>query len=413
MKTNPVKGCVDYLPKEMELRQQVIEQILKTYKNNGFLQVKTPILENLENLTSGDSGDNTKMMFKTIKRGAKLNLDKPNLTEQDITEEGLRYDLTVPLARLFTKYRNDLPFPFKSIQTEDSFRAEKPQEGRNRQFTQCDVDIWGESSILGEIEIISTTMEAYSRVGLPNVICRISDRRILTSLVLFCGFNESEINDICITIDKLEKIGINGCNNELLEKGYNKEKILKLMGVLEDIQKTGLNNLEKYNVNRQDIANLSAIINTVTPLLPKGYKIMFDISIVRGQGYYTGTVYEMYCYDSGYRGAIGGGGRYDKMYGKFTGNDLPAVGFGLGLDSVLLTLKKLNKDSLFQNKKLALIYNSSNTLEEIMSVKNEFKKEYDVSLFPYPKNFKEFLRKSTLNGFSYLAKVDKKIVEQI
>ena len=185
MKTNPVKGCLDYLPKEMELRQQVIQTILKTYKNNGFLQVKTPVLENLENLTSGDSGDNTKMMFKTIKRGAKLNLDKPNLTENDLVEEGLRYDLTVPLARLFTKNRNDLPVPFKSIQIDDSFRAEKPQEGRNRQFTQCDIDMWGESSVIGEIEIITTTMETYFNVGLPNVICRISDRRILTSIVKF------------------------------------------------------------------------------------------------------------------------------------------------------------------------------------------------------------------------------------
>ena len=413
MKTNPVKGCIDYLPKEMELRQQVIEKILKTYKNNGFLQVKTPVLENIENLTSGDSGDNTKMMFKTIKRGAKLNLNKPNLTENDLVEEGLRYDLTVPLARLFTKYRNDLPFPFKSVQIEDSFRAEKPQEGRNRQFTQCDADIWGESSILGEIEIITTIMEAYSSVGLPNVICRISDRRILTSLVKFCGFKDSEMNDVCITIDKLEKIGTTGVQEELQNKGYNAANVLKLIEVLSNVQKDGLVNIQNYGVDNKDIENLKNIISTVKPLLPNGYTIVFDISIVRGQGYYTGTVYEMYCYDSGYRGAIGGGGRYDKMYEKFAGSVVPAVGFGLGLDSVLLTLKKLQKDILFQNKKLALIYNENNSLEQIMQVKQEFKNEFDVSLFPQPKNFKEFLRKATLNGFTYLAKVDKKIVEKI
>jgi len=413
MKTNPVKGCLDYLPKEMELRQQVIEKILKTYKNNGFLQVKTPILENLENLSSGDSGDNTKMMFKTIKRGAKLNLDKPNLTENDLVEEGLRYDLTVPLARLFTKYRNDLPFPFKSIQTEDSFRAEKPQEGRNRQFTQCDVDIWGESSILGEIEIITTTMETYYNIGLPNVLCRISDRRILTSIVSYCGFKDSDMNEVCIIIDKLEKIGVSGCANELRAKGFAEKNIISLMNILENVQMNGLVGIEKFGVALADIQNLNTIINTVKPLLPKGYNIKFDISIVRGQGYYTGTVFEMYCYDSGYRGAIGGGGRYDKMYGKFSGTDLPAVGFGLGLDSVLLTLKKLNKDSLYQNKKLALIYNENNTYEQIMNIKNSFKKEYDVALFPQPKNFKEFLRKIKINGFTYLAKVDKQIIEEI
>ena len=414
MKTNPVKGCLDYLPKEMELRQQVIQTILKTYKNNGFLQVKTPVLENLENLTSGDSGDNTKMMFKTIKRGAKLNLDKPNLTENDLVEEGLRYDLTVPLARLFTKNRNDLPVPFKSIQIDDSFRAEKPQEGRNRQFTQCDIDMWGESSVIGEIEIITTTMETYFNVGLPNVICRISDRRILTSIVKFCGFNDEDINEVCIIIDKLEKIGVNGCGEELRAKGFAENKIVNLLAALADIQVKGLDCVVNYGVAKIDAENMRNLINTVSPLLPAGYSIKFDISIVRGQGYYTGTVFEMYCYDSGYRGAIGGGGRYDKMYGKFTGTgDLPAVGFGLGLDSVLLTLKKLGKDKLYESKKLALIYNENNELAQIMEIKNKFKKEYDVSIFPQPKNFKEFLRKIKLNGFAYLAKVDKQIVEEI
>ena len=185
------------------------------------------------------------------------------------------------------------------------------------------------------------------------------------------------------------------------------------MKALNSIQIKGLSIVEKYGVNPDDVQNLKTIIDSVSPLLPKGYKIYFDISIVRGQGYYTGTVFEMYCYDSGYRGAIGGGGRYDKMYKKFAGTDLPAVGYGLGLDSVLLTLKKLGKDSLFQNKKLALIYTSNNTINEIMQVKNEFKQTFDVSLFPQPKNFKEFMRKAKLNGFSYLAKVDKKIVEEI
>lgn len=413
MKTLPVKGCVDYLPAEMEIRQQVLERILRAYKKNGFLQVKTPILESLENLTSGDSGDNTKMMFKTVKRGVKLNLTKPNLTESDIVEEGLRYDLTVPLARLFTKNRNDLTFPFKSIQADDSFRAEKPQEGRNRQFTQCDVDIWGEESVLGEIEIITTTMEAYESVGLPNVVCRLSNRKILTAVIANCGFNEADFNDVCIIVDKLEKIGVEGCKSELMAKGYSQNSIDKLANALADIQSGGLAVTKKYGATVEDIETVETILNTIKPFLPKGYSICFDISIVRGQGYYTGTVFEMYCYDSGYRGAIGGGGRYDKMYAKFAGENLPAVGYGLGLDSVLLVLKKLGITSLSETKKLALVYRPGDDVKQIMEKKNQLKQTYDVSVFPQPKNFKELIRKLKLNGFQLLTKLDKTDIEEL
>lgn len=413
MKVLPVKGCLDYLPKEMELRQQVIEKILKTYKNNGFLQIKTPILENLENLTSGDSGDNTKMMFKTIKRGAKLNLNKENLTENDLTEEGLRYDLTVPLARLFTKNRNDLPFPFKSIQIDDSFRAEKPQEGRNRQFTQCDVDIWGEESILGEVEIITTTMETYKNIGLPNVLCRISNRKILTNIVLNSGFNSEDLNDVCIIVDKLEKIGVDGCKKELLAKGFSESAIENLTSALNDIENNGIDACLNYSVSEADVEEMKNLIETIKQFMPNGYNIKFDISIVRGQGYYTGYVYEMFCYDSGYKGAIGGGGRYDKMYEKFTGNSLPAVGYGLGLDSVLLVLSKLGKEDLYKTNKLALVYSENDDIVTIMKRKNELKNNYDVAIFPYPKNFKEFMRKLKLNGFNYLTKTSKDSIDEI
>lgn len=413
MKTTPVKGCLDYLPKEMELRQQVIENILKTYKNNGFLQVKTPILESLENLTNGDSGDNAKLMFKTVKRGAKLNLNKENLTEKDIVEEGLRYDLTVPLARLYTNNRDNLPYPFKSIQIDDSFRAERPQEGRNRQLTQCDIDIWGDPTVLGEIEIITTTMEAYKNVGLPNIVCKINSRKILTALILNSGFASEQINDVCIVIDKLDKIGIEGITKELVSLNYNQVNINKLIESLISIQKDGLNVLTKYGVPEEEVNNMNELINAVKPFMPTDYSIQFDISIVRGQGYYTGTVFEMYCLAGGYRFAVGGGGRYDKMYGKFSGReDVPAVGYGLGLDRVLMILNKLEA-TLNESKKLALIYYKDTDYSIVMKVKNQLKSKYDVSLFPQPKNFKEFLRKIKLNGFEYLTKVDRQDIEKI
>lgn len=412
MKTNPVKGCIDYLPREAELRQQIINVILKTYKNNGFLQVKTPILENLENLANSDGGDNVKLMFKTVKRGDKLNLNKANLVEDDIVEEGLRYDLTVPLARLFTKYRNDLPFPFKSIQIDDSFRAEKPQVGRNRQLTQCDVDVWGVGGILGEIEIITTTMEAYSNLGLKNVVCKISNRKILTAIISNCGVVDDLINDVCIVIDKVDKIGLDGCKKELSWLNIDEDIIDALVNAISSIQQKGLDVLVEYGANKEDVDDMQELIKTVRPFIPQTYDVQFDISIVRGQGYYTGCVFEMYYYDSGYSFAIGGGGRYDKMYGKFSGTDVPAVGYGLGLDRLMLIFSQ-QENQLAKSNKLALIYNPNEEISKIMSLKNKYKTTYDVSIFPQPKNFKEFIRKLKLNGFAYLTKVDREEIEAI
>ena len=413
MKTTPVKGCVDYLPQEASLRNAVIGKILQVYKQNGFLLIKTPVLENLENLTSGDSGDNAKLMFKTLKRGAKLNLEKPNLTEADLAEEGLRYDLTVPLARFFSAYRNDLPFPFKSIQIDESFRAERPQEGRNRQFTQCDIDIWGERTSLGEIEIILTAMDAYSSVNIPDVICKISSRKILNEIILEAGFQQNDVNDVCIIIDKLEKIGLEGCRGELEAKGYNEENITKLLDDLSSILKNGIDSCQKFENIQDEVQNVKNVIETVSKFAPNDYKIKFDISVVRGQGYYTGMVFEIFCESSGFRGAIGGGGRYDNMYSKFAGEQIPAVGYGLGLDSVLLALKKLGEENQFSEPKLALICYENSTASEIIQKKNQLKAKFNVSTFPFPKNFKEFLRRIKLNGFSYIMKIDKNDAEEI
>lgn len=412
MKINPVKGCLDYMPKEMELRQQIIQTILKTYKNNGFLQIKTPILENIENLTNGDAGDNVKLMFKTIKRGAKLNLNKENLTEDDLVEEGLRYDLTVPLARFFTKYRKDLPFPFKSIQIDDSFRAEKPQVGRNRQLTQCDVDIWGVSGILGEIEIITTTMEAYYNLGLENVVCKISNRKILTAIIENCGVATDMVNSVCVVIDKIDKIGAEGCRRELGEIGIDSKIIEKLLFAIDTINKEGVSALSKFGANVDDVEEMKTLLATIKPFIPKTFDIKFDISIVRGQGYYTGAVFEMYYYASGYSFAIGGGGRYDKMYGKFAGTDVPAVGYGIGLDRLVLILSEKDS-SLCKDTKLALVYGEQDDIQAIMEQKAKLKTEYDVSIFPAPKNFKEFIRKLKLNGYSFIKRLGRIEIEKL
>lgn len=407
IKTSPVKGTVDYLPKEMEIRQQVVNIIMDTYKKNGFLLVKTPVLENLELLTKGDSGDNQKLMFKTVKRGAKLDLTKPNLTEADIVEEGLRYDLTVPLSRLYAGNREKLPFPFKSIQIDESFRAENPQKGRDRQFTQCDIDLWGEPTEIAEIEILTTVLQAYKNLGLNNLVCKISDRRILTNLILQAGFVSEDINSVCITIDKIDKIGLDGVKNELVEKSFEETKISKLIEILQDVQANGIDCLNKYNIDSDLINKITNIIENVKKFVASDYKIVFDISIVRGQGYYTGTVFEVYKPDSDIRGALGGGGRYDNMLEKFLGQSIPAVGFGLGLVPVLMLVMKNNLLENNKRKKIALIYDNCCSIEQVMLKKYEFMKDYDVSIFAWPKNFNNFVERIKNNNFDGLFKMNK------
>lgn len=407
IKTSPVKGTVDYLPKEMEIRQQVVNIILDTYKKNGFLLVKTPVLENLELLTKGDSGDNQKLMFKTVKRGAKLDLSKPNLTEADIVEEGLRYDLTVPLSRLYAGNREKLPFPFKSIQIDESFRAENPQKGRDRQFTQCDIDLWGDASELAEIEVLTTVLQAYKNLGLNNLVCKISDRKILTSLIMQSGFKSEDVNSVCITIDKIDKIGLDGVKNELLEKSFDQNIVNNLLSILSDVQTNGIDCLNKYNINNELITRINNIINNVKKFTASDYEIKFDISIVRGQGYYTGTVFEVYKPDSDLRGALGGGGRYDNMLEKFLGQSIPAVGFGLGLVPVLMLVMKNNLLNNKKSKKIALIYDNTFSIEQVMAKKYELMKNYDVSIFAWPKNFNNFVERIKNNNFDGLLKMNK------
>lgn len=413
--TSPVRGTVDYLPLEMETRDRAENIILETYKQNGFLHIKTPILENLELLTSGDSGDNQKLMFKTVKRGASLDLSKPNLTESDIVEEGLRYDLTVPLVRFFSNNREKLPYPFKAIQIDEAFRAERPQKGRVRQFTQCDIDILGDSSPLAEIDLISSGMKAYEKLGFENLIVKINDRRVLNEIITGAGFDESQIINICISLDKFDKIGIDGVQEELVQNGYDENSVKKLMSVFENL-KTAKNNeesmkkLTEIGISAEIISSLSEIISTTEQFLSKNFKIVFDATIIRGQGYYTGTVYEVY--DAEFGRAIGAGGRYDKMVEKFTGSPVPAVGFSIGFYSVIMLMNERGEQT--DSKKLALVFEKTATNSEILQVKNKFVEDgYFVSIFTFPKNFNNFAQKLKQNGYSKLVKLSdpNKIIE--
>lgn len=386
---SPIRGTYDYLPAEAKLRESIRQNILSVFQGNGYNLIGTPVFEHLELLNGSDGGDNLKLMFKTIKRGEKLNLSKLDLTEADIVEEGLRYDLTVPLARFYANNREKLPCPFKAIQIDNVFRAERPQKGRNRQFVQCDIDVFGDASINAELELLKTAIEAYQNIGFKNLTLKINDRRILNALLLNAGFEESELSTVCVSLDKLDKIAVSGVVMELIEKGMQAEKINKLVDMLNDILASGLSCVNKYGVEPKFVEDIEYLINNLK-LMCSGHNIEFNVSIVRGQGYYTGTVYEFYA--DGFAGAVGGGGRYDKMVGKMTGVDVCAVGVSIGFERVAL-LAKENMLKFGSKENLALIYESDDDIVEVFALKDKLKEEFNVSLYLKPKNMKTFYEK--------------------
>lgn len=387
---NPIRGTNDYLPREAKIREIVKQKILSNYQNSGYNLISTPVLEHLDLLNMSDGGDNLKMMFKTIKRGDKLNLDKTNLTEADIVEEGLRYDLTVPLARFYANNKEKLPTPFKSIQIDYAFRAERPQRGRLRQFVQCDIDVFGDNSINAELELLKTALDTYKDIGFNNLTLKINNRQILNQLVLYSGFEEADLNTVCVTLDKLDKIAVSGVVMELIEKGFDAEKINKLVEVINDVLEKGLGCVVNYGVDEKLANDVEFLINALHKLTNNQFDIKFDISIVRGQGYYTGTVYEFYT--EGFSGAIGGGGRYDKMVGKIIGLDVPAVGISIGFEPITMLIRE--RGLTFDSKQnLVLLYEEADEIEQVYNIKKNLMANYNVSLFIKPKNMKNFYEK--------------------
>ena len=387
---NPIRGTADYLPNEATLRESLRRIILDSYMSNGYNLIDTPILENLEFLNSSEGGDNLRLMFKTIRRGDKLDLSKPNLTEADIVEEGLRYDLTVPLVRMYSNNREKLPTPFKSIQIGSAFRAERPQRGRNRQFIQCDIDIFGDTSISAELDLLKTSLDTLYSLGFEKLTLRINDRRILNTLVRSSGFADEDVSTVCVTLDKIDKISITGVMMELIEKGFDTDKINNLVDTINDVIKNGIDVSVKYGVDESVVNNVKYLIENLGKLTGNRFQIIFDISIVRGQGYYTGTVYEIYT--DGFSGAIGGGGRYDKMVEKLTGNSVPAVGCSIGFEPVAMLLAE-RKVHLSSRQNLILLYDQDDDILKVYQAKEKLQQNYNVSLYARPKNMKNFYEK--------------------
>lgn len=314
---NPPRGNRDFLPLEKQKREQVLGVIVDTYRQHGFQQIEAPVMEDLARLTSGQGGDNEKLAFRVMKRGEELDRAlAENNGADNLADLGLRYDLTVPLTRFYATNRAKLPNVFKAIQIGPVFRAERPQKGRYRQFVQCDIDIIGDSSELAEIELLNASLDALAAIGLPDATIRVNHRALLTANIAALGVAEEYASSAMITIDKLDKLGINGVSAEM-ESKFDSAVAAK----------TGewLRSIEGELAMPAELANLFAVVGD-----RHHGKLRFDPTLVRGMGYYTGQIFEIEHPGSG--SSIGGGGRYDGMVGRWLGQDVPAVGISIGFE---------------------------------------------------------------------------------
>lgn len=340
LKKKPVTGMKDVMPAEMEIRDYLIGLIKDTYKTFGFQSMETPCVEHIENLCSKQGGDNEKLIFKILKRGEKLKIDEAK-EENDLVDGGLRYDLTVPLARYYSNHANELPSPFKALQIGSVWRADRPQKGRFRQFVQCDIDILGEASNLAEIELILATTTMLGKLDFKNFTVCINDRNILKSMAAYSGFKEEDYDEVFIVLDKMDKIGPEGVEAELIEMGYTSESVKTYLSLFDEVASdvSGVRYLkEKLGdyLSDETADGLELIMSSVEAAKECDFKLQFTPTLVRGQSYYTGTIFEVTMDDFG--GSVAGGGRYDKMIGKFTGQDTPACGFSIGFERIVMLL---------------------------------------------------------------------------
>ncbi len=402
MKINPLKGMKDYLPEEMRLRDYVQGKILETYRASGFERIATPMLEDIENLDKSEGGDNLTLIFKVLKRGDKLEPALASGDEKELSDMGLRYDLTLPLSRYYAANRASLPTPFKVIQTDRVFRAERPQKGRMREFVQCDIDILGDDSINAEIELIDVTARALLAIGFKDFTVNINDRRMLRGMLESMGFEKDSLDSVCITFDKLDKIGVEGVRNELTEK----ECPASAVAALADFLAAGEFSIERVADLLADKSlsdNLMKIISTVRDLADGSYQIAYSPSLVRGQGYYTGVVFEVTC--AAFAGAVAGGGRYDGMIGKFIGQQVPAVGFSIGFERICgILLDQGFKVPTAQ--KMALLYRKEDDYAEVLKKAARLREGYSVTVLPQQKKLGKQLGTLETAGYSAVAFFD-------
>lgn len=400
MKSSSVKGTNDYLPGQARLRDYLQGIILETYQSCGFERIMTPAIEDMENLDKSEGGENLNLLFKILKRGDKLTKALEQQKFDELSDIGLRYDLTLPLTRYYSAHKNDLMTPFKVIQIDKVYRAERPQKGRLREFVQCDIDILGSDSWHCEVELIDTTAKALLKIGMKDFKIKINDRRLLKNILTGIGFLADQLDSICISLDKLDKIGVDGIREELLGKELEAEKVEKLLAVLADRPFT----LEKVAGLCDDqavIENLTNIMEQAGIVAKGRYQIELDITLVRGQGYYTGTIFEVE--SPHFKGAIAGGGRYDNLVGKFLNESVPAVGFSIGFERIFAILSETGYQIPDQKKRIGVLY-SSNELVRAMEYADSLREQsFAVSLFEKPKKVGKLINRIEQQGYDGFA----------
>lgn len=399
----PMKGMNDYLPGDMRLREYVIGQIKSTYGSYGFCPIETPCVEHIENLTSKQGGENEKLIFKILKRGEKLAGAE---SQQDLCDSGLRYDLTMPLSRYYANNMAQLPSPFKALQIGNVWRADRPQKGRFRQFTQCDIDILGDATNLAEIELMGATTTMLCKLGFTGFTVRVNDRQILKAMAQACQFEEADFDKVFIILDKMDKIGLEGVKKELLDAGFDQESVEKYVAWFERAGQ-GLSAREFCGEGLADVLDpkvldgLDEILSCVQAGASGDFKLAFDPTLVRGMSYYTGTIFEVEL--PGFSGSIAGGGRYDEMVGHFCGQKVCACGFSIGFERIITILKDQGYQIPDDTRKVAFLAENGLSAEKKVAMFQEAAalraEGVQVMVTTRAKNAKH--QKETLRGQGY------------
>lgn len=412
----PVKGMCDMLPADMRLREKVFSMIKESYSRYGFMQIETPAMEHIENLSSKQGGDNEKLIFKVLKRGQSLTAALEKGAYDDIADNGLRYDLTVPLARYYANNADKLPSPFKALQIGSVWRADNPQKGRFRQFTQCDIDVLGDESNLAEIELVAATANMLTKIfkGFPvsGLTVHINDRRILRAICLMAGFGEDDIANVLVSLDKFDKIGFDGVRSELIANGYGEECVDKYLSVFKNADGADCldfcGDIPEEHLNSKVRESVNDIILSARAMVDGNVSIVFDPTLVRGMGYYTGTIFEISI--DGYGFSIAGGGRYDEMIGKFSGNNVPACGFSIGFERIITILKDMMGEAMkIDGNSLAILVHKNVSVNQKVALFARAKALREegktVSVFPMKKNMNAQFKKLEEEGYTEFEKV--------
>lgn len=401
----------DFLPADKARRERVLGVIRERYRAHGFDEIETPVVEEYARLHAGIGGDNEKLAFNILKRG--LDADAVRAAADDpsaLTDLGLRYDLTVPLARFYATHRAELPTVFRAIQIAPVWRAERPQKGRYRQFVQCDIDIIGDASARAEAELAVATLDTLAALGLEGGSIRINDRRALDFMLDAFGFAASERPGVLITIDKLDKIGPEGIVAELRDRSAEPSAVDALEAFLRRPVTLEHNPFGERQIRKalppgapdDVVAHLVAVGDAVaTARAEVDVPLAFDPFLVRGMGYYTGTILELAHPSVPY--SLGGGGRYDGMIGRFLGQDVPAVGFSIGFERIVDLLADGAED---EASTVVLVHDRDVPVAELLALKAQLVSEgFRVRLEQRTKNLKGLLERAASDGYTAFATV--------